>query len=234
MNIANITYRGVVTSTFLFPCSLIAFASGWLCDRFGSKIVSLTCIIISIPVFIWIGVPNQNIQSIVSALAFGGVTIAGTSVSILLVATKVLQKILGGNGSAEKDNTEPSPHLTSVTVIVSIIGSISGIGYFIGFFLSKLNRSIGFFWLCFLLAMLFLTCIPVIVYYSRSKNRKSHSSFSQSTSKKSIINNTRPESFAESMYMSDSDDDDTTIGSVSVKSICSKTMERKSSVIVIP
>jgi MFS family permease len=211
---------------------VIAFASGWFCDRFGSKIISLTCVIISIPAFIWIGVPNQNIQSIVSALAIGGFTFAGTSVSVLLVATKVLQKIINSGGSAVSDSINHH-HLKSAPIIFAVIGSTCGIGYFMGSFLAKFNKSIGFFWLCFIFAMLLATLIPVVAYYSKKSNSKRNGGLGQSTSKKSIINNTRPESFAESIMMSD-DDDDTTVGSASAKSICCDEKEGKSSIIVVP
>lgn len=220
--ITNDIYRGVIISTFLIPCSVSAFTSGWLCDRFGAKIVSLTSVIISIPAFIWIGVPNQNIESIVSALVVGGMMISGTSVSILLVTTKVLQKIILGG----KDNTKH--HLESTVIIFMIIGFTCGIGYFAGSFLSKLNPLVGFFWLCFIFATLLTTCIPFMVYYSKKPINKKNIVTSPNTSKKSIINNTRPASFAESLS------DDTTIGT-SIKSVYEDIiMERKSSIIVIP
>lgn len=225
--ITNDIYRGVIISTFLIPCTISAFTSGWLCDRFGSKIVSLTSVIISIPAFIWIGVPNQSIQSIVSALVVGGITVSGTTVSIILVTTKVLQKII--RSGSRKDNIKHH-QLASTTIIFTIIGSTSGIGYFAGSFLSRLNSLIGFFWLCFILAMLLATCIPFMAYYSKSHISKRNIGLSQSTSKKSIINNTRPVSFAESMLS-----DDTTIRSSSIESVCDNiVMERKSSIIVIP
>lgn len=220
--------QGMVLSTFLAPCIVSTFAAGYLCDRFGSKIISLTCIIISVPTFIWIGVPNQNIESMVAALTLGGTTIAGASVSLILVISNILQKKLF-YGNSGKENGKPK-QLASVTILFAVIGSTCGIGYFTGLFLSKLYVLIGFFWLCFTFAMLLVTCIPLMAYYSENKKNKPSA---QSLGKKSIVNNTRPESFAESILS-----DDTTVGSASVvASICDDddmAVERKDSIIVIP
>jgi MFS family permease len=216
-------------STFLIPSAISAFFSGWLCDKFGSKIVSLTFIVISIPAFIWIGVPNQEIQSIVPALSMSGATLAGTFVSIVLVAAKVLHKLIQEKPETENSGTI-SCYLLSTTLIFGIISSTAGTGYFVGLFLSKLNGKIGFFWLCFIFSMLLLTCVPLMVFYSRNKTNRGNIGLSKSTSKKSIVNNTRPASFAESILS-----DDTTIGTASDDSeCCDMVVERKSSIIVIP
>ena len=228
MDITSYLQRSAVMCSFLAPFVVSAFVSGWFCDRFGAKIVGLASLILSIPAFIWIGVPNQEIQSVIAALSVAGIAIAGITVSVTLVATKILQKII--HEKPANDNSTPL-HLMSTSIIFGIISSTAGIGYYVGLFLSRLNKKIGFFWLCFILAMLLTTCIPLIVYYSKSYKRKTKSGLSHSNSKKSIVNNTRPASFAESIMS----DDETTIGSASDDSVgCDMVIERKSSVIVIP
>lgn len=226
MFISKNIYRGLIFSTFLIPCSVAAFASGWLCDRFGSRIISLTSVIISIPAFIWIGVPNQKIESIVSALVVGGITITSTVVSVVLVATKKLQKIT--QDSLDKDSTK-NDYLALPTTAYMIIGSTFGVGYLAGSFFSKLNSSMGFFWFCFILAALLSTCVPIMALYSKNYTVKRDIKLNNNRSKKSIVNNTRPASFAESILS-----DDTTLGSSSKSVYDDLVMERKSSIIVIP
>ena len=229
MSVLNTTYRNIVLSTFLLPCAISGIVSGWLCDRFGTKIVGLTSIIISIPAFIWIGVPNQNIQSVVSALVVGGITFSGLAVSVIYTTIKTMRKIMLQQHHENTEQQQQQYQQQQMPAAFATIYLISGIGLFLGFFLSKLNDTIGFFWLYFIFSMLLLTCVPLMAYFSKDKlKNNSQTGFSQSTSKKSIINNTRPASFAESILS----DDETTLGS-SLKSDCGITLESKS-IIVIP
>ncbi|KAG2196555.1 hypothetical protein INT47_010394 [Mucor saturninus] len=220
------TYHNLIFGTFLIPCAMASFTSGWLCDRFGTRIVSLTSVIISIPAFIWIGVPNQSIESIVSALVVGGITIAGAVVAVLIVTTKKLQKAT--HTCSEKDGLK-NDHLSLPTIACMIIGTTSGIGYLAGSFFSRLNATTGFFWFCFILASLLTTCVPIMALYSKSHSIKRDIKLNHKKSKKSIVNNTRPASFAESILS-----DDTTLGSSSKSVYDDLIMERKSSIIVIP
>lgn len=226
MSISSDIYRGVVINLFLIPCSVSAFTSGWLCDRFGPRIVSLTSVIISIPAFIWIGVPNQSIESVVSALVVGGITITGTAVSIILVTSKKLQEII--HDGLGKENVTYA-QLASPTITCAIIGSTFGIGNLSGSLFSTLNPDTGFFWFCFILASLLATCIPFMALCSKNYIIKRDIRLNHNKSKKSIVNNTRPASFAESMLS-----DDTTIGSSSKSVYDDLVMERKSSIIVMP
>ncbi|KAL7308366.1 hypothetical protein PS15m_011581 [Mucor circinelloides] len=231
MSVLNMAYRNIVFSTFLLPCAVSAIVNGWLCDRFGTKIVGLTSMIISIPAFIWIGVPHQNIQSVVSALVIGGITLSGISVSVLHSMIKIMQKIMLQQQFEKTKQQQQQYQQQYMPAIFATVYLMSGVGLFLGFFLSKLSDIIGFFWLCFLFSMLLVTCVPLMAYFPRGKllrNSSSQTGFSASTSKKSIVNNTRPESFAESILS----DDETTLGSSS-KSDCNVTLESKS-IIVIP
>lgn len=229
MSILNAVYRNIVLSTFLLPCAVSGIVNGWLCDRFGTKIVGLTSIIISIPAFIWIGVPNQNIQSVVSALVVGGITLSGLAVSAIYTTIKTMQKILLQQHYENTKQQQQQYQQQQMPATFATIYLISGVGLFLGFFLSKLNDIISFFWLCFIFSMLLLTCVPLMAYFPKDKlKNNSQTEFGQSASKKSIINNTRPESFAESILS----DDETTLGSSS-KSNCDITLESKS-IIVIP
>lgn len=231
MSVLNMAYRNIVLSTFLLPCAVSAIVSGWLCDRFGTKIVGLTSMIISIPAFIWIGVPNQNIQSVVSALVVGGITLSGMSVSTVYSTIKTMQKILSQQQFEKTKQQQQQYQQQHMPAIFATIYLMSGVGLFLGYFLSKLNDIIGFFWLCFVFSMLLVTCVPFMAYFPKGKlfrNSGSQTGFNASTSKKSIVNNTRPESFAESILS----DDETTLGS-SLKLDCNVTLESKS-IIVIP
>ncbi|KAL9537625.1 hypothetical protein MBANPS3_011609 [Mucor bainieri] len=230
MSVLNMAYRNIVLSTFLLPCAVSSVANGWLCDRFGTKIVGLTSMIISIPAFMWIGVPHQNIQSVVSALVVGGITLSGVSVSAIYSTINIMQKIMLQQQFEKTKQQQQQYQQQHMPAIFATMYLMSGVGLFLGFFLSKLNDIIGFFWLCFVLSMLLVTCLPLMAYFPKGKLFKGGSQigFSASTSKKSIVNNTRPESFAESILS----DDETTLGSSS-KSDCNVTLESKS-IIVIP
>ncbi|CEP14268.1 hypothetical protein [Parasitella parasitica] len=229
MSILNASFRNAVLSTFLLPCAIFSFTGGWLCDRFGTKIVGLTSAIVSIPAFIWIGVPNQNIQSVVSALVVGGITLSGIAVSAVHTTLNDMQKILIQNQHDKTKLQQQQYQQKHMPATFAIVYLMSGVGLFSGFFLSKLNDIIGFFWLCFIFSMLLLTCVPLMAYFGKGKlKNNSQTDLSASTSKKSIVNNTRPESFAESILS----DDETTIGSSS-RSDCNVNLESKS-IIVIP
>ncbi|KAI8639248.1 major facilitator superfamily domain-containing protein [Parasitella parasitica] len=229
MGILNTTFRNGVLSAFLLPFAVFALTSGLLCDRFGTKIVGLTSTIISIPAFIWIGVPNQNIQSIVSALVVGGITLSGIAVSAVHTTVNEMQKFLIQN-QHDKTKLQQQQHQQQyMPATFAAIYLMSAVGLFSGFFLSKLNDIIGFFWLCFIFSMLLFTCVPFLAYFGKGKLKdNSQTGLSASASKKSIVNNTRPESFAESILS----DDETTIGSSS-RSDCNINLESKS-IIVIP
>lgn len=231
MSVLNMVYRHIVLSTFLLPCAVSSVANGWLCDRFGTKIVGLTSMVISIPAFMWIGVPHQSIQSVVSALVVSGITLSGISVSAIYSTIKIMQKIMLQQQFEKTKQQQQQYQQQHMPAIFATMYLMSGVGLFLGFFLSKLNDIIGFFWLCFVLSMLLVTCLPLMAYFPKGKlfpKNSSQTGFSASTSKKSIVNNTRPESFAESILS----DDETTLGSSS-KSDCNVTLESKS-IIVIP
>lgn len=228
MSAFNDLDRDFIVSTFLLPFAISAFVSGWLCDKFGSIVVALSCILLCIPTFIWIGVPNQGVESLVPALTLGGSALAGMSVSIVLTTTRILQKIIQEKPGS--DHSSVNPHIVSAALTFGIISSTASIGYFVGLLLSRLNYEIGFFWLCFIFSMLLATCAPFMLYYFRCKSKNSNLGSSPKTGKKSIVNNMRPASFAESIMS-----DDTTIGSSSEDSeCCDMVVERKSSIIVIP
>jgi MFS family permease len=220
MHIINPTHQDIIVSTFLLPFSVSAFINGWFCDKFGSKIVGLTSIIISIPTLIWIGVPNQNIQSIAAALTMSGVALGGMSISTFVSTTRAIQKIQLDD---QHDLTKPQQHALQreqATLIFSVICTLFGIGFFSSYFAAKLSEVIGFLWLCFSLSMILATCIPLMAYFLKTKVKNA----SQSSLKKSIINNTRPKSFAESC----TSDDESTLGS-SAQSECND-----SKAIVVP
>lgn len=219
----------MIISTFLLPCACSSFASGWLNDRFGSKILGLTSTIISIPALIWIGVPNQGIQSVVSALVVGGITMAGIIIPLIFGAIQVMQKIVLKQLYDATKQQQEQYLLQQLTACLALICAISSAGFFTGFFLSNMRYLISFFWLCFWNSMLLGTCIPLTLYLTKSTVKNvQQSKTSPNTRKRSIINSTRPASFAESCLS----DDETTLGS-SVESVSKKNIEPKS-VIVMP
>lgn len=220
MHIKNPTYQDIIVSTFLLPFSISAFANGWLCDMFGSKMVGLTSVIISIPALIWIGVPNQNIQSVVAALAMSGTTIGGTCISTFVSTMKAILKIqIEGQYDLTKQQQQSLQREQS-TLMFGGFCTLFGIGFFASYFIAKLEDVIGFLWLCFSLAMLLATCIPLMAYFL--KNNKLRNNSQMISNKKSIVNNTRPKSFAESC----SSDDESTLGS--------EPIETSKAVVVVP
>ncbi|KAI8366127.1 major facilitator superfamily domain-containing protein [Blakeslea trispora] len=208
LNIINAFSQSVMTGTFLLPCTVSAFVSGWLCDRFEPKNISLTSVIICVSAFIWIGVPNQNVQSIASALVFSGTTLAALAASTLVTTINIMQQIVFRYYNMRQDIIREQRTSTPIAATVCFT---SGIGFFTGIFIKNLTDVIGFFWLCFSLGMLLLTCIPWMLLFAEPKEKAKSMEdiivFSQSSSKKSIIHSIRPESFAESI-LSDTEDEE--------------------------
>ncbi|KAI7903195.1 major facilitator superfamily domain-containing protein [Cokeromyces recurvatus] len=192
MYVINPIYQNIIMSTFLLPFSVSCFIHGWLCDRFGSKLVSLISLIISIPSFVWVGIPNQNIQSVVAALTVSGMTTAGIWVSIIFCIIQFAQQPHPISLLLLIKEEESNVKLTTVhqrqyrIIVLCFISMVFEIGSFVGAsFLSRLNELIGFFWLCFLFAGLFLLCILLMIYLFKSKD---------SINKELTMNTTRPES----------------------------------------
>lgn len=214
---------------FLLTCACASAASGWVNDRFGPKTLGLTSTIISIPALIWIGVPSQDIQSLISALVVGGITMAGIIIPLIFGAIKATRKIVL-NLLHDRTNQQQEQYLLQhLTASFALICVISSSGFFVGFFVSNLRHWIGFFWLCFCNSILLSTCIPSTIYLSKSaSNNDKRLNTSPNTGKKSIINSIRPASFAESVLS----DDETTLRSP-VESVRDRSTEPKS-IIVMP
>ncbi|KAI9476273.1 MAG: major facilitator superfamily domain-containing protein [Benjaminiella poitrasii] len=193
MHIVDLTYQNIITATFLLPCSVSCFIYGWLCNRFGFKTIGLTSLIISVPSFVWIGASNQNVQSLVAALTISGMTIAGVSISMIFSSIQILYRV------SEQLRFNTPKRQQQITVVFGLMSCTSGIGFFLGSFLVKLHSIIGFFWFCFILAGLLMLCIPFMVYFlKKSVTNNGLTGLSvTNTSKKSLINNGRPESFEE-------------------------------------
>jgi MFS family permease len=223
LGITNKTGRNMIINTFLLPLACSSFASGWLSDRFGSRLLGLASTIISIPAFIWIGVPNQDIQSVVSALVVGGFTMAGIIISLIFDTIQVMQTVILKQLSDRTKEQQEQYLQQQFTVFFALICAISSTGFFSGFFLSNLNYLVSFFWLCFCSSMLLGACIPLKLYLSKSTVRKGHQSDTcPNIRKKTIINSTRPASFAGSILS----DDETTLGSPT-RSVCNINIKPK-------
>jgi hypothetical protein len=104
------------------------------------------------------------------------------------------------------------------TFVFATISTVLSIGLFLGVFISKVSKSVGFIWICFSFAIILATFIPLMAFYPK------RSKLTESNNKRTVIlHNTRPESFDEHMS-----DDESTLGSTS-NSVRSVALESKPS-----
>ncbi|KAI7880549.1 MFS general substrate transporter [Lichtheimia hyalospora FSU 10163] len=70
---------GLILIAYMLPAIASGAVSGWLCDRYGTKIVALVSLTLVTPACVAIGIPNRNTPfwPLVLLLAVGGMTMAG-------------------------------------------------------------------------------------------------------------------------------------------------------------
>lgn len=143
--------------SYILPCTITCITSGNLCDKFGTKMVGLTSAIIAIPTFIWIGVPDKRLPfwSIIPAVIVAGITMASILVSLVTDISKAVHE------QKSIDNQKQNGYKRAF----ALMSSFYAVGIFSGSFLSSLKVFVGYFWLCFTMAMMFVSCIPLIYYY---------------------------------------------------------------------
>ncbi|KAI8968325.1 major facilitator superfamily domain-containing protein [Mycotypha africana] len=198
----------VITGTFLLPYAVSSFMGGVLCIWFEAKIITLTMTIMCVPVFIWLGLPNNNFQCFVSAVALTAILLSVIITSSVAGMVQIVQQKRLTQQQRKAKKEQPSAQL-----IVGVFGAIivaANVGLFVGSFVSELMDRLQGFWLCFSFAMLLATCVPAMICFIKSD--VGHSRMELEEGKKhtsKIVNNIRPMSFDESVVSDEDDDQDT-------------------------
>lgn len=222
MNITDPIQQIIMQSTFLFPFAVSLFTSGWFCSLFGIKTVGMTSVLLCIPACIWVGLPNQKIQLLVSALTLLGFSIGGITMAVIL---NIIQVIQFAQLSNQHDLTKRQEQILlkeRSTCLFAVILSLFGIGFGLCVFISVLSQSVVFLWHCFSFALMLTSCIPLIVYFWKPQSEKSRNHNALANKRNVILHNIRPYSFDEHVIV----DDESTLGSSS-DSECNVTLESK-------
>ncbi|KAF7730836.1 Ras- protein Rab-7A [Apophysomyces ossiformis] len=149
---------GLILIAYMVPSIASSAFCGWLCDRYGTKIVAIVSLVLVTPACIAIGIPDHRTTfwTLIPALALGGITIAGCQAPVFPEIAQVV--------AAENKNKNDKDGLArSYAVFNAAYGTGMCVGPLIAGFL---YGSVGFFWLCFTLAMMFLCCIPIAYFYT--------------------------------------------------------------------
>ncbi|KAI9491064.1 major facilitator superfamily domain-containing protein [Zychaea mexicana] len=149
---------GLILLSFMVPSIVSAAFSGWLCDRYGTKIVALISLVLIVPVVFLVTIPNRNTSywTLIIYFILGGAAMAGSQ-------STVFPEIAGVVASANKSSSEKDGMATSYALFNAAYGTGMSLGPILAGFV---YGSIGFFWLCAILAFMFLICIPFAYLYT--------------------------------------------------------------------
>ncbi|RCH83878.1 hypothetical protein CU098_005911, partial [Rhizopus stolonifer] len=148
----------LILLAYMIPSIAASWVWGKMCDKIGTKLVAILALFFATPSCIVIGVPNHSTGSfwlLIPGLIFGGITIAGCQAPVFPEIAKVVD--------AENDESSTSD---GIAKSYSLFNAAYGIGMCLGPFAGGyLYDSIGFFWLCVMLSILFFCFIPLAFLY---------------------------------------------------------------------
>ncbi|KAG2227116.1 hypothetical protein INT45_003846, partial [Circinella minor] len=154
---------GLMLLSFMIPSVIAGAISGWLCDKYGTKIVALVSLVLIIPTVMLVTIPNRNTPfwTLIIYFAMGGSAMAGCQSTVFPEIADVVSN--ENESSTEKDGLATS---------YALFNAAYGTGMCVGPILAGfLYGTIGFFWLCAVLAFMFLFCMPFAYFYT-GKSRK--------------------------------------------------------------
>lgn len=175
------TACSLILIAYMLPSIASSAFSGWLCDKYGPKIVVMVSLVLVTPVCIAIGIPNHQTSfwPLAVMLAMGGATMAGcqspvfpeiasvvahenrsTSERAGLATSYALFNAAYGTGELILEVERLTWMSLLTLIIVMTVGMCFG-PILAGF----LYGSVGFFWLCFALAMMFVVIFPFAYIY---------------------------------------------------------------------
>ncbi|KAI8330058.1 major facilitator superfamily domain-containing protein [Chlamydoabsidia padenii] len=148
---------GLILIAFMVPSVISSGFCGWLCDKYGGKIVAIVSLVLTIPSGIMMGVPNHQNTSFwvfIPILALCGITMAGCQAPVF---PEIARVVALENKSEGKDGLAKS---------YALFNAAYGTGMCVGPIVAGfLYTTVGFFWLCCLLSTCFVFCIPLVYLY---------------------------------------------------------------------
>ncbi|KAI8096323.1 major facilitator superfamily domain-containing protein [Halteromyces radiatus] len=150
---------GLILIAFMVPSVISSAVCGWLCDKYGCKIVAFVSLILTIPAGVLMGIPEHHTTFwvFVPILAFCGITMAGCQAPVFPEIARVVE-LENHHKKNDKDGLAKS---------YALFNAAYGTGMCVGPIVAGfLYSSVGFFWLCCILSTIFLVCIPVVYLYT--------------------------------------------------------------------
>ncbi|CEG64967.1 hypothetical protein RMATCC62417_01854 [Rhizopus microsporus] len=148
----------LIVLSYMIPSIIASAVCGKLCDKFGTKIVAIVSLFFATPSCILIGVPSKQTGSfwpLVPVLIMGGITIAGCQAPVFPEIAKVVDKENGNSATCD-----------GLARSYSLFNAAYGVGMCVGPLMAGyMFASIGFFWLCTILSVLFFLFIPFAYLY---------------------------------------------------------------------
>ncbi|KAL0088600.1 major facilitator superfamily domain-containing protein [Phycomyces blakesleeanus] len=160
----NAAECGLILLAYILPCIVSSVFSGWLCDKIGTKAVAVVSLSFAASTCVCVGIPNHtnSFWTLVPVLAVSGAAIAGCESSVFPEVAKVIAT----------ENNNPDDH-SGIARCYAMVNVASAIGLCVGPLLAGfLYSAIGFFWLCCLLSIPFVICIPFAYFYVGGSNTK--------------------------------------------------------------
>ncbi|KAI8374429.1 major facilitator superfamily domain-containing protein [Radiomyces spectabilis] len=152
---------GLILIAYMVPSIISSAVCGWLCDKFGTKIVAIVSLVLAIPACIAMGIPTHETSfwPLIPMLAMGGITIAGCQ-------SPVFPEIARAVAAENKSSNDRDGLARSYALFNAAYGTGMCLGPFMAGFI---YGSIGFFWLCVTLSTMFVGCIPLVFIYLGDK-----------------------------------------------------------------
>ncbi|CAO3646014.1 unnamed protein product [Cunninghamella echinulata] len=150
---------GLILIAFMVPSVVSSGICGWLCDKYGSKIVAIISLICILPIGVIMGIPDHRVSYwlFVPILVACGIVMAGCQAPVFPEIAKVVE-IENHSKKNDKDGLAKS---------YALFNAAYGTGMCIGPILAGfVYGSIGFFWLCCIMSVMFLFCIPFVYLYT--------------------------------------------------------------------
>lgn len=149
---------GLIFLAYMVPFIGSSTLTGWFCDKYGAKVVVISSTLLLIPVTVSLGIPDSHVTywTIIAILILSGTVMAGCQAPVFPeIAAVVSQQ----NGNSDgKDGLATS---------YALFNAAYGVGMCVGPILAGyLYSSVGFFWLCFVIAMLYVTCLPLTYFFT--------------------------------------------------------------------
>ncbi|KAI8891254.1 MFS general substrate transporter [Backusella circina FSU 941] len=94
----------LIILAYMVPSIISSGVCGWLCDRYGTKIVAIISLFLSIPSCILMGVPSHvhgSFWPLIPILIVGGITIAGCQAPVFPEIAKVVDEANGNSKSCD-------------------------------------------------------------------------------------------------------------------------------------